>query len=407
MAASLATDVLILGAGPAGSSAAASVARAGFSVVLVDRYAFPRDKVCGDALIPDALEAVKHLGLEPAVEARARVLNAIHIYAPDGRHVSLAGRSACLPRRVFDEMLRANAVAAGASFMAPLNITCAIGNPRVEGAVLEDRLTREAVEVRAKVTILATGAGVDGLNRLSVVERKEPTAVALRAYYAVPDDLAAGFDHLCISYDRSIAPGYGWIFPGPGNVFNVGVGYFTDSVRGARAPEPSRLWLSFTRDFGPAADLVSRSRPLSAPKGAPLRTAMTGARFWRPGLLVAGEAAGLTYSFSGEGIGKAMASGLMAGQLAADHLAGRLTIEELGPAYARGLASFAPRFEAYLMAQKWLGSPRFANFLAARANRSRFVRTELEGLFNETGDPRKLFSAMGVLRSLLGPSHPV
>jgi geranylgeranyl reductase family protein len=399
----LTPDVLVVGAGPAGAAAAIRVARAGFHATLIDRYEFPRDKICGDALIPDALAALATLGLDADILPRARQLAGIRVYAPNGTQVTLSGRVASLPRRELDERLRAAAVESGAAFLAPLNVKQPLGGAVVEGAVAEHRQTKAAVPIRARVTILATGGGVDGLNRFGVVERREPSAVACRAYFRVSPAYAVAFDHLYISYDRSTAPGYGWVFPGPGDVFNVGVGLFMDDGGARRhGTALSSLWTRFTGEFAPAVELVRRSTQISPVAGAPLRTGMAGAKLWRPGLLVAGEAAGLTYSFSGEGIGKALASGIVAGDLAVDHLAGRVTREALGPAYAARLQEFGPRFRAYSTAQRWLGSPRFANFLAGRAARSPFVRSELEGLLNETSDPAHLFSLGGIVRSLFG-----
>ena len=74
------TDVLVIGAGPAGSAAARRLALGGLRVVLVDRCVFPRDKVCGDAIIPDALEAIGDLGLDPVVRAAARFLEGVTVY---------------------------------------------------------------------------------------------------------------------------------------------------------------------------------------------------------------------------------------------------------------------------------------------------------------------------------------
>jgi flavin-dependent dehydrogenase len=138
-------------------------------------------------------------------------------------------------------------------------------------------------------------------------------------------------------------------------------------------------------------------------EGAPLRTALEGSKLSRPGLLVVGEAAGLTYSFSGEGIGKAMESGIMAATLVGDALrAGNGTREDVPRRYDAWIRSeFTGRFRAYKLAQDWLAWPQVANFLAWRARSGRYARTQMEGLLAETTDPRALFSPSGLLKALV------
>ena len=93
-------DVLIVGAGPAGSAAAIVLARAGLRVVLTDARTFPRDKVCGDGLISDALAALATLGIRDRVLRMAAAGPAFCIQPPWGRLVSLRGEFACLPQRL-------------------------------------------------------------------------------------------------------------------------------------------------------------------------------------------------------------------------------------------------------------------------------------------------------------------
>ncbi|MEO6363108.1 MAG: FAD-dependent oxidoreductase, partial [Caldimonas sp.] len=85
-------DVIVVGAGPAGSAAAQFLARAGRSVVLVDAHAFPRDKVCGDGLIPDAHRALERLGVLDAVMAEARSSSTLSCIAPRGGRIDVPGR---------------------------------------------------------------------------------------------------------------------------------------------------------------------------------------------------------------------------------------------------------------------------------------------------------------------------
>jgi len=390
--------VLVVGAGPAGSAAALTLAKAGYDVLMLDRCVFPRDKVCGDALIPDAVRALERLGLKQQVLRRSRVLDGVRVYAPDGRFIDVRGECACLPRRVLDEMLRAEAVDAGARFLPGVDVrNVLVADETVVGVDLGTS------RVRADVTLLATGAAAEPLKRFGVCHRIAPSATAARVYVRADEKFARAFAHLCVSYDTAICPGYGWIFPGPGATFNLGVGYYYDGKRPPPEKNVRRLLERFVRTFPPAADVMSHRLSVTELRGAPLRTALCGSALSRPGLLVLGEAAGLTYSFSGEGIGKALESGILAADAVIE--CGRrheTSAKVIADTYShRVRKSFRARFRAYKMAQDWLTNPNFANLLARRASNSRFVQRELSGLFLETTDPRRLFSLTGMMRLLV------
>jgi geranylgeranyl reductase family protein len=395
----LRSDALVIGAGPAGAAAARVLASAGARVVLADRHAFPRDKICGDALIPDALQALADLGVRDRVLAASRRLDRLRVYAPGHRFLTLEGPCACAPRRVLDDELRASAVEAGAMFRPRLRAIAPIERDGiVRGAEFEDLGSSARVSVSAPVTVLAAGAASDVLERFGMCSRSRPSATAARVYVQVEPEYAAEWDYLCIAYSAAICPGYGWIFPGPGAVFNVGVGYFYDAPNLPRERNVRRLLAVFLERFPPAVELMRRGTILGALKGAPLRTAMEGARFSRPGLLVAGESAGLTYSFSGEGIGKALQSGILAARVALRHgdSPGAAAVE-----YERALTeAFGRRFAAYKKMQRWLAYPAFANFLARRGAPGSFVQRQLQSLFDETGDPLELLTLRGIARAL-------
>ena len=400
----IATDILVIGAGPAGAAAAQVLAAQGRDVLLVDRCAFPRDKVCGDALIPDAWRALDRLGLEHSVLRESRKSSAVRVYAPNGSYVSAGVDLGCLPRKRLDELMCEAAVAAGATFFAPYDVAQALESEGgVTGARFTHRQGGDGLCVKANFTLLATGAAARPLEAFSVSRRRTASAVAARIYVRVPQRIAEATRHISISIDRHICPGYGWIFPGPGEVFNVGVGYFTDSNRRPPATNPRQLLARFVANFAPARDLMSVSRPLCDLRGAPLRTGLTGAALSRCGLLVLGEAAGLTYSFTGEGIGKAIESGMIAGEVlsrsACDSLLSR---EAAANAYAATIrARFSSRFRAYRLAQEWLARPALSDFLAWRGNAGRYVAEQLRSLLQETTDPRALFSLFGVLKALV------
>jgi geranylgeranyl reductase family protein len=390
-------DALVIGAGPAGAAAAWALARAGCRVALADRETFPRDKTCGDGLIPDALEALDAMGLRAAIAREAVRPPALHIHAPDGTAVVLESEFLCLPRLRLDALLVAAAADAGAEVLTPLDAQGSIeAGGRVCGARFASPQGERAID--ARFTFLATGANATAARAFGLPMPPKPDAVAGRAYFRVPPSFAASHPHLSIVFERSLCPGYGWIFPGPDLRYNVGVGFFADGDAAPRSLHD--LWERFTTRFAPASALVAASEPLTPFRGAPLRTGLQHATLGRPGLLVLGDAAAMTYPCTGEGIGKAMQSGLLAAALAGEALAGRRRDDSVHGDYdSEFRRQFAPRYRAYQTAQAWSSRPWLLNLLAARANRGRFVRRELEALVAERGNAQRLFSVPGFVRA--------
>jgi flavin-dependent dehydrogenase len=214
------------------------------------------------------------------------------------------------------------------------------------------------------------------------------------------DALAGRIESLELVWHRDLRPGYGWIFPGPDGVFNVGVGIVdshSESRNGKlvkREGNLRELLDAFTRLYAPARELVEGGQWVAPPKGAPLRCTLEGARYTRPGLLVAGEAAGSTYSFSGEGIGKALETGMLAAQAIA--AGGDET--SVRSAYEAALRALKPRFDLYARANRVNRHPWLADLLIWRAQRSARVRQRMSSVLEETGNPGQLVTVKGLLR---------
>src|SRR6185437_15787672 len=183
-------DVLVVGAGPAGSAAAQLLARAGREVVLVDGQAFPRDKVCGDGLIPDAHHALGRLGVLDAVMAEARRSDALGCIAPRGGRIDVPGRLAVLPRKRLDEIVCRAAAGAGARMFAPLRFIEPLRAERAgaDAPVIGARLRQGATTrpIGARWVVLATGAQPQATIAAGVCERRTPSAIALRGYVRNP-----------------------------------------------------------------------------------------------------------------------------------------------------------------------------------------------------------------------------
>ena len=393
----------MIGAGPAGSACARLLAQAGVDVVLADQHNFPRDKVCGDALIPDAYAALTRLGVLDLVMARALPVSHVGCVGPSGARIDVPGTMAVLPRRQLDDILFNAAISAGARPLTPARFEAPMEEA---GQVVGARLKAGDAghEIRAGWIVLATGAVPQALIAAGMCERRTPSGVALRGY--VKNDSMAG--RLCtldIVWHHKLRPGYGWIFPCGDGMFNIGVGigYSHDSLKrgrlGMKDVNLREVFDAFIRVYPPARELMAGGVQQGELKGAPLRCGLEGARLSRPGLLVIGEAAGTTYSFTGEGIGKALETGLHAAQaLLAGRAAQRVDDGAVRADYEARLLALKPRFEMYEKANRVNLYPWLADLVIWRARKSARLLARMSGVLNETTNPGALISFKGLRR---------
>lgn len=396
------TQVLIIGAGPAGSAAARWLARAGLDVVMADQHPLGRDKICGDGLIPDAHKALERLGLLERVMAQAQRSGHVRCVGPRGGSIDVPGHLAVLPRKQLDEILNLGAQEAGARFLSPARFEAPLEDAqgRVRGARF--LIEGQAHEIEADWVLLATGAVPKALTAAGMCERHTPSGVALRGYVHAPS-LVDEIKALEVVWCKPVAPGYGWIFPAPDGHFNIGVGV-TDSHRdlaGKGQKKDVNLRAIFDAFIGyhpMAKRLMAQGQLVGDLKGAPLRCTLKGARWTRPGLLVVGEAAGSTYSFTGEGIGKAMETGLLAAEAILAHRQEDVAVRA---SYEEGLRSLQPKYDLYERGNRVNAFPWLADLLIWRARKSPRLLQRMSGVLNETSNPGNLVSVKGLTRLFL------
>lgn len=340
-------DVVVAGAGPAGSVAALHLASRGHRVLLVERHAFPRDKACGDLLIKDSIDCLRRAGLYERVRAHAQPTDTALVSSPSKIDWQVHGEFMVVRRRDLDHLLAEHASEAGAVVCRGKVETLEV---QPEGAI-RATIGRPGWSVCARAAVIATGADTRLAEQLGMVSRRMPTAIALRQYVRSE----ARVKPLVFSFARKIAPGYGWIFPLTGGWYNVGCGAVCNG--GSTPGIDLHATLRAFYDVYPAAtEIRARAVEEESARGARLRAGLYGVRFIGPGNVVAaGETVGTTYPFTGEGIGKAMESGELAAAALDDALSGR-SVDGLA-SYERDMEELRPKYVGYAMAQRWLSYP--------------------------------------------------
>jgi menaquinone-9 beta-reductase len=328
------TDVLVVGAGPAGAAAAAWAARGGADVVLADAAVFPRDKTCGDGLTPRAVGELQRLGLEDWL--RTHTVNQGLRAHGFGQTLLLPWPGGALPdwgsavaRTELDDHLRTIALKAGATGVEGARAV----DVRREGgrvAAVVFRTDDGPVEIACRRLVVADGVR-SPLGKVLGREwhRETVYGVAGRSYVrsGMSDDPWISSHLELRGQDGEILSGYGWIFPlGTGEV-NLGVG----TLATAKRPTDIAVRPLMTHYAGEQREAFQLGEELRAPTSALLPMGGAVSHVAGPNWALIGDAAACVNPLNGEGIDY----GLETGRLVAEMLAAGDPLETAWPALLR------------------------------------------------------------------------
>jgi geranylgeranyl reductase family protein len=344
-------DVVVVGAGPAGSAAAWQLRQGGRDVVVLEKAEFPREKVCGDGLTPRGVQALRDIGVDTSPRAGWVRHKGLRVHGGGvvtevewPRLRNWPDHSLVLRRSELDARLADHAAEAGARVHTGVTVT----EPLLDdaGRVAGVRSTgpgKEPQVWRAPLVVSAEGLSGRLAKAVGLLRREDrPLGVAVRRYVrscrAADDYLDISFDLTATGPSRDAMPGYGWIFGMGDGTANVGYGLL-DTRRGTGADHRAvlRRWL----DTFPAEEGLTEEDAVTPLRGAGLPMALNRGPAYTRGLLLAGDAAGTVNPFNGEGISYALETGRMAGETA-DEALGRAD----GPAREAVLRRYPERLRA-------------------------------------------------------------
>jgi len=345
-------DVIVVGAGPGGSTTAAYLAERGLDVVLLEKAAFPREKVCGDGLTPRAVKQLIKLGIDTSEDAGWMRNKGLRVYGgreepfelPWPELAEFPPYGLVRARAQFDKILADRAVAGGARLHELTNVTAPIIDERTDRIV--GVTTKDGRSFRAPVVVAADGNSARLALGMGLAKRTDrPMGVAVRAYFTSPrtnDDYMESWLELWDGKpgESALLPGYGWVFGMGDGTVNVGLGTVASSS------EPAKLnyrdmfhrWLAST----PPEWGFTPENQVGPTLGAALPMSFNRQPAYSRGLLLVGDAGGMVSPFNGEGISYAME----AGEMAADAIADARFRGYGTPSAERALAGYPARLKS-------------------------------------------------------------
>jgi menaquinone-9 beta-reductase len=321
-------DVIVVGAGPGGSTTASYLASRGLEVALLEKNAFPRQKVCGDGLTPRAVKQLMKLGIDTSEEAGWMRNKGLRIYGgrtepfelPWPELAEYPPYGLTRAREAFDLTLANHAVTSGATLYENTQVVSPIINPRT--GRITGVTTNQGRQFNAPVVVAADGNSSRLATSMGIGKRVDrPMGVAVRAYYNSPrthDDYMESWLELWDGKpgQSNLLPGYGWIFALGDGTVNVGLGTVSSKAESSNINYRKMFttWMENTpQEWG-----FNPDNQVGPVLGAALPMSFNRQPAYQRGLLLVGDAGGMVSPFNGEGIPYAMEAGEFAADAISD-----------------------------------------------------------------------------------------
>jgi geranylgeranyl reductase family protein len=384
--------ITIVGAGPAGLTAAIFLGKYGYPVTVIEKDHFPRDKICGDCLGGYALSVISQISdrfFDEFVGFERKIVGkGVHFFGPEHQKISVPATNlvknrirevALSKRKDFDNFLLQEA-----NRYPSVNLLNGIRINKIRRESSGLTLIGDIPDFTYKTDLLILASGsIRNLCRQLTGEKYEPKhyATGIRAYF----ENVSGWDEdafIELHFLKDLAPGYLWIFPLPGEVVNVGLGLRSDIL------SRKKLDLKETLQEILYGDEYFRSRFMNARqldevKGFPLALGGTKRPLSGNNFLLAGDAAHLIEPLFGEGIGHAMYSGKFAAEHAIECLAGDDFSAFFNKNYDQKVyAKLGPTLNFSKWMNKVAQYPVLMQFLFNRVNRNDLLKHQLFRIIN-------------------------
>ena len=380
-------DVIIVGAGPAGSGAALYAHRHGLKALIIEKDKFPRDKICGDAISGKSMTILKDLGLlEEACKLPSAIVDSVTFSSPDHLDVNIKffqeedrelPSGLVMRREVFDNFLFSKVRDVNQNIIENFTVTDLIEENGSICGVRGKGNDGESKTFFGRIVI-----GSDGFN--SIVARKtgiynhnpEHWVVALRQYYKNVKGLDKQIE---LHYEDDVQPGYLWIFPLEDGKANVGIGMHHKSLKKRKIDLKQSLKKAIQNPY--FAERFKDATPLEEPRGWNLPVGSMHRKCYGNGFMLLGDAAGLIDPFTGEGIGNALYSARIAVETARKAIDAENYSESFLKQYDEKLwNAIGDELKVSAKLQK-IGRIRFLlNFVINRAARSSQVKELISGM---------------------------